>query len=93
LHDSVERTAIDYQIFDDRERADAKRFDGNGFAVAKFPHVQLAHSSRMIRSVSFTVDRERAGTTNPFATIRVERDGFPAAPNQIFVQDIEHFEK
>ena len=85
--------AIDRQIFDDRKRADAKRFDRDGLAVAKFPHVKLAHRAWMIGTVSFTVNRKRAGAANPFSAIRVERDGFLASTEQIFVQNIEHLEK
>ena len=93
MHDAVECNAIDRQIFDDRKRADAKRFDGDSVAVAKFSHVKLAHSARMIGPVSFSVDRKRASAANPFPAIRVERDRFPVCPNQIFIKDIKHFEK
>src|SRR5262249_54019841 len=93
LHDAVERTAIDHQIFDDWKRADAKRFDYDHRAIAKLPHVKLAHRARMIWAVSFAVNCKGAGAGNPFTAIRVERDGFPPAPNQIFVQNIEHLEK
>src|SRR5881296_1010713 len=46
-----------------------------------------------IGSVGFAIDRERAGAANSFATIGVERDRFLAGPEQIFVQNVEHFEK
>src|SRR5438876_9557807 len=81
LDDPVERIAIDYEIFDDRKRADAKRFDGDRLAVAKFSHVQLAHSARMIGPMSFAVDRKRAGAADPFPAIRVERNWFPTGTN------------
>jgi hypothetical protein len=47
----------------------------------------------MIGAVSFTVDRKRAGAANSFPAIRVERDGFLAGSEQIFIKNIEHFEK
>jgi hypothetical protein len=47
----------------------------------------------MIGTVSFTVDRERAGTANSFPAIRVERDGFLAGSEQILIQDVEHLKK
>ena len=47
----------------------------------------------MVRSVRFTVDGERAGAANTFAAIGVERDRFLAAREQIFIHDVEHFEK
>src|ERR1051326_6429434 len=85
LHDPIQRTAIEHEIFYYWERADAKRLDRNCVAVAKLTHVQLTHCAGMIRPVSFAVHGERAGAANPFAAIGVERDGFLAGPEQIFV--------
>ena len=47
----------------------------------------------MIGAVGLAIDRQRTNAANAFATIGVERNRFLAAPKQIFVQDVEHFEK
>ena len=47
----------------------------------------------MIGSVRFAVDRERAGATNAFAAIGVERDWFLSASDQSLIENVEHFEK
>jgi hypothetical protein len=47
----------------------------------------------MIRPVSFAINRKRTRPANPLPAIRVERHGFAAAANEIFVQNIEHLEK
>src|SRR5881409_709273 len=85
--------SIDHQILYDREGSYAEWFDCNRRAVTKLPHVEFAHRAGVIGSVGFAIDRERAGAANSFATIGVERDRFLAGPEQIFVQNVEHFEK
>src|SRR4029077_3425938 len=93
LHNSIQCTAIDYQIFHKRERSYAKWLDCDRRAVAKLSHVKLAHRARMIGSVWFAVDRERAGAANAFAAIGVERDRFLPASDQSLIENVEHFEK
>ena len=93
LHDAIQRASVDHQILDDREGAKAKWLDCDGRAIAKFSHVKLTHRAWVIRPVCFAINGERAGTANAFAAIRVERDRFLAAAQQIFVQDVEHFEE
>src|SRR5256886_15893965 len=79
LQNTIQRPAIDYQIFQERERSDSKRLDCDLRAVAKLSHVKFAHRSRMIGSVRFAVDRERAGAANTFEGIGVESDWFRSA--------------
>src|SRR6266545_2456006 len=93
LHNAVQRAAIDYQIFHQRERSYAKRLDCDLRAVAKLSHVKLAHRARMIGSMRFAINRERASAANTFAAIGVERDGFLSASNQGLIENVEHFEK
>src|SRR4030095_15254975 len=93
LHKELQRAATAYQVFHKRERSYAKRLDCDRRAVAKLSHVKLAHRARMIRSVWFAVNRERAGAANAFAAIGVERDWFIAAPDQSLIENVEHFEK
>src|SRR4029450_9016003 len=93
LHNAIQRAAIDYQVFHKRERSYAKRLACDCRAVAKLSHVKLAHRARMIGSVWFTVNRERASAANAFAAIGVERDCFIAAPDQSLIENVEHFEK
>src|SRR5437764_13674955 len=93
LYDAIQCAAIDYQIFHKRERSHAKRFDRDLRAVAKLSHVKFAHRARMIGSVWFAVDRERASAANTFAAIRIERDRFLSAFDQRLIENVEHFEK
>src|SRR5205814_1526854 len=90
---TIQRAAIDYQIFQQRERSHSKRLDCDRRAVAKLSHVKFAHRARMIGSVRFAVDRERAGAANTFAAIRVERDWFRSACDQSLIENVEHLEK
>src|SRR6266487_48546 len=93
LHNAIQRPAINNQIFHKRERSYAKRLDCDRRAVAKLSHVKLAHRARMIGSMRFAINRERASAANTFAAIRVERDGFLSASNQSLIENVEHFEK
>ena len=93
LHNAIQRAAIDYQIFEERERSDSKRLDCDRRAVAKLSHVKFTHRARMIGSVWFAIDRERAGAANTFAAIGVERDWFLSASDQSLIENVEHFEK
>src|SRR5919197_2354931 len=81
LHNAIQGPAIDYQIFHKRERSYTKRLDCDGRTVAKLSHVKLAYRARMIGSVWFAVNRERARAANTFAAIGVKRDWFVAAPD------------
>ena len=76
LHDPIEGAAVDHQIFDDWKCRRPKWLDGDRFAVAKLSHVKFTGCARMIRSVSFAVNRKRAGTANSLATIGIERNRF-----------------
>ena len=93
LHNAIQRAAIDYQIFHKRERSYAKRLDCDRSAVAKLSHVKFAHRARMIGSVCFAIDRERAGAANTLAAIGVECDWFLSASDQSLIENVEHFEK
>src|SRR5437899_8988443 len=93
FYNSVEPASMDHEIFDDRESADAEWLDCDRCAIAKFSHVKLAHSARMIGTLSFAIDRERARAANAFAAIGVKRDRLLAAIKQLFVENVEHFEK
>src|SRR5207249_6812588 len=44
-------------------------------------------------TVSFAVNRERTRTANSFAAIGIECDWLLAAHDQLFIQNIEHFQK
>src|SRR5207237_8053948 len=88
---TMQRDGIDYQIFQERERSDSKRLDCDRRAVAKLSHVKFAHRARMIGSVRFAVDRERAGAANTFAAIGVERDWFRSACDQCLIENVEPF--
>src|SRR4029077_17558537 len=87
LHNSIQCAAIDYQIFHKRERSYAKRLDCDRRAVAKLSHEELASGARMIGSVRFAGDRERAGAANAFAAIGVERDWFLSAADQSLIEN------
>src|SRR5262245_44612189 len=93
LHDTIQRAAIDHQIFYKRECPYAKRLDCDCCAVAKLSHVKLADRARMVGSMRFAVYRQRASAANAFAAIRIERDWFFATPDQNLIKNVEHFEK
>src|SRR5215470_17053002 len=93
LYDTIQRAAIDYQIFHKRKRSYPKWLDCDRSALAKLSHVKLAYCARMIGAMRFTVNRERASATNAFAAIRVERDWFFPTFHQHLVENVEHFEK
>src|SRR5258705_11949353 len=93
LHNAIQRAAIDHQIFHERERSYAKRLNYDRRAVAKLSHIKLAHSARMIGSMWFAVNRQRASAANTFAAIRVERDRFLSAFHQSLIENVEHLQK
>ena len=93
LNDAVERRSIDDQITNNRKRLGQPRFDDDRIAVLKTAHVQLAGRGTTVRTVRLTVDHHSAGSTNSFPAIVVERDGLFPFGDQLFVQDVEHFEE
>ena len=57
LHDAIERGAIDDEVLDDREGADAERFDRDRRAILELAHVKLASGRRVRRTMRFAVNR------------------------------------
>lgn len=47
----------------------------------------------MIRPMRLAINRQRAGAANAFTAVRIERDRFFSALDQVLVNDVEHFEK
>src|SRR5205814_4347576 len=90
---AIHCAAFDYLFFPNRQRSYARRLARDLRAVAKLSHVKFAHRARMIGSVWFAVDRERASAANTFTAIRVERDRFLSAFDQGLIENVEHFEK
>src|SRR5207253_2807663 len=72
LDDAIERTAIDGQIADDRERGRPKRLDGDVIAVLELAHVELARGCALFFTVRNAVDGESAGAADAFSTITLE---------------------
>jgi hypothetical protein len=69
LHNPIERTTIDYQIFDNGERSRAKRLDYDCRSVTKPSHVKLAGCNRMIGTVCFAINAQAANAAYTFTTI------------------------
>ena len=92
LLDAIERAAIHAKIADDLERLRAKRLDEDRFTVLKFPHVELA-GRRLARPMRDAIDRQRTSPANALAAIVIECDGLLAFREQVFIHDVQHFEK
>ena len=93
LDDSIERAAIHDQILEERKRFCAERLDHDRRAILESAHVNFARRPRMIGTVRFPVNRERASSADSFATIRIERDRLLAFRDESFVDDVQHFEE
>ena len=55
--------------------------------------MQLTGCGALLGAVSLTVDHEAARATDAFTTIAVERDRLMAVVDQVFVDEVEHFEE
>jgi len=56
-------------------------------------HVKLADSGARNRPVRHSVNHEAAHSADALAAIVIERDGLFAFFNQLFIDDVQHFEE
>ena len=57
------------------------------------PHVQLTDGGPFLPAVRNAVDDQRASAADAFATVGIERDRVLPAPDEVLVDQIQHFEK
>src|ERR1051325_4435007 len=93
LHNSIQCTAIDYEIFHHWKTFHPEWLDDDRFVIAEFPHVKLTRGAGMIGTMRFAIDGKRAGAADSLTTIGIERNRAFAAQHQLLVKKVEHFEK
>ena len=69
------------------------RFNSDGIAVVETTHINLSSRSAGCRTVGMSVDVERTHTADTFAAVVVEYNRFFSFADQLFVQNIQHFEE
>src|SRR5258708_15179941 len=84
LNDAVKSAAVADQIFDDGKSLRAPGFDGEGSAIFKFAHMELANRGTTLRSVRNAIDHERTGSADSLAAVRIKLDRQSALLNQLF---------
>ena len=92
MDEVIERGTVDSEVFKDGEGACAEGFDGDGGTVFEFAHIELAGGTDTV-AVGDTVDGEAAHTADPFTAVVIEGDGFFVSFDEVFVDDIEHFQE
>ena len=92
LDDAIQGAAVDHEVLDDREARCAPRLDRDDVTIVEGTHVQLAGRGDL-RAVSDTVDDDATLTADALAAVGVEGDGFLAACEELFVQDVEHLQE
>ena len=93
MNDPVKGVTVNHEVLEHGKRAGAPGFDGDGVAVAEMAHVQLAGGGAFLAAVGNAIDDERAGAADAFPAVGVERDRFPAARDELLIDDIEHFQE
>ena len=94
LDNLVEGTAIDHTVLDHGEGCRAPRFDGDDVAIVEAAHIELAGGGTALGlAVGRAVDVERAHTADSFAAVVVEDKRLLALVDELFVEDVEHFEE
>ena len=93
-NDFVESRAVHHAVFDDRESGRTPGFDGNDVAVVEAAHVELAGGGAAFGlSVRRAVDVERAHAADALAAVVVENERLLAGLDELFVENVEHFEE
>jgi len=93
LNDLVEGGSIRDEIFDDRKRASAPRFDDDHVTILEPAHVQLTHGRSTIGSVRHTIDGQRTRATNAFPAIGIECDWLLPLLDKLDIQLVDHLEE
>src|SRR3989454_11544377 len=76
-----------------RDRAGGARFDPQLGAVRERAHVQLTRRGGALRAMRAAVDHHAAHSTDPLATVVVERDRLVLAREQPLVEHVQHLEE
>jgi len=93
LLNAIKSTAVDHEVFDDREGFGAEWLDPNGVAIAEFTHVKLAGRCSFFRAVGDAVDGHGAHAADAFTAIMVKGHGIAAILNQALIDDVHHLQE
>lgn len=105
LKNLVKGTAVYNQVLDYRETGASERLNGDGSAILEVTHKELAGGHVIVRTVSATVNEQRAGTADTLAAVVVERNRTAALAasvngyrivtltDQLLIEDVKHFEE
>jgi hypothetical protein len=93
LHDSIEGTAINHQVFDDRKGRGSPRLDRDDGPIWKPSHVQLAGGDATVRAMRDAVDDQRTTSADTFATIMFECHRLFPVSYQPLIDAVEHFKE
>jgi len=63
------------------------------FTVAESAHVQLTGRCECSWTVGAAIDHHSAGATNALAAVVVESNWFLSLADELFVQQVEHFQE
>jgi GMP synthase (glutamine-hydrolysing) A subunit len=93
LLNAIKSTAIDHEVFHDREGFGAEWLDPNGVAIAEFTHVKLAGRSGFFRAVGDAVDGHGAHAADAFTAIMVKGHGISSILNQALIDNVHHLQE
>ena len=62
-------------------------------AVVELAHVQLAGSSGLFGAMRLPVDHDTTSSADAFAAVAFKLDGYFAFGDQVFVNNVEHFQE
>jgi hypothetical protein len=90
---TIQRTAIDHEIFDHGKRLGSPGLDPNFVAVVERPHVELASGRAALGAVRRSVYDQPTRPTNALAAIVFERDWLFTFVRQTLVNRVQHLEE
>lgn len=85
-------SAVDDEILHDRERTNTEWLDGDGLAILKLAHIDLAGCSAT-RPLRNTIDHHVACSADALAAIARKRNRLLAFLSQAVVHDVEHLQE
>src|SRR5690606_25504941 len=93
FNNTVERSAVYYQIFNYRKCRCAGRLNGDLVTIFIMAHMQLANCNALHGAMCLAINHKVTGTTNTLAAVVIEFYGFFSSKNKLLIQHIQHFKE
>jgi hypothetical protein len=93
LKDLVERTPVNYKVFDHRKSSTSPGLNRNRSSVLEMTHEKLTCSHMVIRAMSPSIHIQGTCTADTFTAVMVESYWISAFTDYFLIENIQHLKE